>query len=300
MQAMIWLASYPKSGSTWFRMLLANLAAKDKPVDINDLPQHGRVAAHRAPFDYLTLIDSDLLTDDESDRLRPRVYAELASATLDESEGMTALPSARFVKTHDAYRHTKNGEALLAGLRGAEAAIVIVRDPRDIASSLANHNRSAIDDAIALMSKPQTDGTRPRRLREHLRQETRGWSGHAESWLEQTDIPVLVIRYEDMSANTIATLGCALDFAGVPATDEDIRRAVQFSAFNELRRQEQLNGFCEASRGAGGPFFRRGEAGAWRDELTAEQVTRIEAAHAPMMRRLGYALSTEVTLARTA
>ena len=32
----MWLASYPKSGNTWFRMLVANLSAKDKPVDIND------------------------------------------------------------------------------------------------------------------------------------------------------------------------------------------------------------------------------------------------------------------------
>ena len=38
-------------------------------------------------------------------------------------------------------------------------------------------------------------------------------------------------------------------------------------------------------------FFRRGEAGGWRDELTPDQATRIEADHASMMRRLGYRLS---------
>ena len=45
----IWLASYPKSGNTWFRMLVANLSAKDgKPVDINDLPERGGIASARA------------------------------------------------------------------------------------------------------------------------------------------------------------------------------------------------------------------------------------------------------------
>ena len=55
----IWLASYPKSGNTWLRMLIANLAAKDEqPVDINDLPERGGIASARGPFDDLTLIDS--------------------------------------------------------------------------------------------------------------------------------------------------------------------------------------------------------------------------------------------------
>ena len=74
----IWLASYPKSGNTWLRMLLANLSSKDTPADINDLPERGGIASARGPFDHLTLIDSGLLTFDEIDALRPRVYEELA------------------------------------------------------------------------------------------------------------------------------------------------------------------------------------------------------------------------------
>lgn len=45
----IWLASYPKSGSTWFRTLVANLSAQDdKPVDIHNLPESGGIASARA------------------------------------------------------------------------------------------------------------------------------------------------------------------------------------------------------------------------------------------------------------
>jgi hypothetical protein len=43
---------------------------------------------------------------------------------------------------------------------------------------------------------------------------------------------------------------------------------------------------------AGGQFFRRGEVGGWSDELTAEQVVRIEAEQADTMRRLGYVLAS--------
>ena len=299
----IWLASYPKSGNTWFRMLAANLFAKDgKPVDINDLPERGGIASARGPFDHLTLLDSGLLTYDEIDTLRPRVYEELASGAQDDEYDKPAdIPPVRFVKVHDAYTLTPKGEPLLAGRRGADGAIVIVRDPRDVAPSLANHNRVDIDKAVALMNDRQAVYcAKPGRLDQQLRQQLPGWSGHVSTWLDQTDIPVHLIRYEDMQADPFATFRKALEFAGRPAGDDDIQRAVGYADFAELRRQEEHKGFSEAPRRPGGTFFRRGEAGAWRDELTAEQVARIEAAHAPMMRWLGYELASEMPLARTA
>jgi len=292
----VWLASYPKSGNTWFRMLVANLSATDgKPVDINDLPERGGIASARGPFDHFTLIDSGLLTHDEIDCLRPRVYEELASgADDDEYDAPQDTPPVRFVKVHDAYTPTPKGEPLLAGARGADGAIVIVRDPRDVVPSLANHNRVDMDGAIAFMNDQQAGlCVKANRLHNQLRQQLPGWSGHIASWLDQIDIPMHLIRYEDMQADTIGTFRAALEFAGRPASDEDMRRAAVFADFAELQRQERETGFREAPRPRpDGNFFRRGKAGGWRDELTAEQVARIEAAHAPMMRRLGYELAS--------
>ncbi|HET9619231.1 MAG TPA: sulfotransferase domain-containing protein [Pseudolabrys sp.] len=291
----VWLASYPKSGNTWFRMLVANLSATDQPADINDLPERGGIASARAPFDHLTLIDSGLLTHEEIDALRPRVYEELrAGAADDEYDEQHHVLPVRFVKCHDAYTDTAQGEALLGGARGADGAIVIVRDPRDVAPSLANHNHSTIDAAIDFMSdKAAAFCGASDRQQNQLRQQLRGWSGHAESWLSQPDIPHHLIRYEDLKADTAGTLTRALAFAGRVASDEDIARAVAFADFSELKRQERETGFREAPPRTPNGFFRRGEAGAWRDELTAEQIERIERAHAPMMQRLGYRLSSE-------
>ncbi len=298
-----WLASYPKSGNTWLRMLLANMSATDAPADINDLPERGGIASARGPFDHLTLIDSGLLTFDEIDALRPRVYEELArGAQDDEYDNEPDAASVRFVKAHDAYTLTPKGEPLLAGARGADAAIVIVRDPRDVAPSLANHGHIGIDEAIARMSDDE-DGFCARSDRQHnqLRQRLLGWSGHVTSWLDQRDIPVLPVRYEDMRADPAGQLRRVLGFARRPASEEDIARAVAFADFAELSGQEQEKGFREAPRPyAGGAFFRRGEAGAWRDELTPEQVARIEAAHGAVMRRLGYELASAPGLARSA
>ena len=296
----IWLASYPKSGNTWFRMLVANLSATDKPVDINNLRGSGGIASARGPFDYLTLIDSSLLTHDEIDCLRPRVHEELASCAQDDDyDKPEDIPPVRFVKVHDAYALTPKGEPLLAGRRGADGVILIVRDPRDVAPSFASHQRMSVDNAIAIMINKKRKSGRSRSLGEQLRQKVGCWKSHVASWLEQGDIPVHLIRYEDMKRDTIGTFRRALDFAGLLAGEEEIARAVAFADFGELRRQERDKGFCEAPQRPGGLFFRRGEVGAWRDELTAEQVARIEEAHGPTMRRLGYQLAAETLLART-
>ncbi|HZD91597.1 MAG TPA: sulfotransferase domain-containing protein, partial [Pseudolabrys sp.] len=208
----------------------------------------------------------------------------------------------RFVKTHDAYTLTAAGEPLLAGPRGAEGAVAIVRDPRDVAPSLAHHSRIRVDQAIAMMNNERAAFcARSDRQYHQLRQQLPSWSGYVASWLDQTDIPVLLVRYEDMQADAAGQLRRVLEFTQHPADEEAIARAAAFADFAQLRGQEREKGFREAPRPhKGGDFFRRGEAGAWLDELTAEQVARIEAVHAPMMQRLGYALSETRPLAQSA
>jgi hypothetical protein len=292
----IWLASYPKSGNTWLRMLIANLSAKDdQPVGINDPAAASSIASARDTFDDLLLIDSGLLTHDEADCLRPRVYEELARGPDDdERDPRETPPAVRFVKVHDAYTLTPLGEPLLAGARGADGAIVIVRDPRDVTPSLASHRNTSIDEAIAFMNDRDAQFSANTTKQDlQLRQKLPGWSGHVASWLDQTDIPVHLVRYEDLQIDTVTMLRRALQFAGQAATDDEICRAVRFADFARLRQQEEEKGFREAPPQAGARFFRRGEAGGWRDELTADQAARIVAAHGAVMRRLGY----DVTLA---
>ena len=274
----IWLASFPKSGNTWFRIFLANLAAGDTgPADINDLDERGGIASNRQEFEAATLLDSGLISHDDIDCLRPRVYQRIAAETTEQ----------RWVKVHDAYTLTPDGEPML-GRGAARAAVYLVRDPRDVAISLAYHNSTTVDEAIKLMNAADAALCRSHKgLAPQLRQKLQGWSGHAAGWLEQTDVPLCVVRYEDLVADPVAGFGAALRFVERPATTAEIERAVRHTDFAELRRQETEKGFAErVSRTA--PFFRFGRVGGWRDGLTAEQVACIEKAHAPMMRRLGY------------
>jgi aryl sulfotransferase len=218
------------------------------------------------------MLDSDLLSHDDIDRLRARVY---------ETIGME--PEAqRWIKVHDAYTMTPDGEPLF-GRNTARAAIYLVRDPRDVAISLSYHSTTTIDEAIKFMNA--TDGALcagRKSLPPQLRQKLTGWSGHVTSWLDQADVPVHPVRYEDLIADPAACFGAALRFAGRAATTAEIERAIRFA---DLAEHEK--GFAERmSRTA--PFFRSGRVGGWRESLTSEQVDAIEQAHGAVMARLGY------------
>lgn len=281
----VWLASYPKSGNTWFRALLANLAGgAETPLDINALSeQGGAIASARAPFDDATMISSSLLTPDEADHLRPRVYETIAA----EADRLC------YVKVHDAYTLTKAGEPLL-GRSLARGAIYIARDPRDVAVSFAYHSDTTVDAAIERMNDPHAKFSGGRHGQTpQLRQRLLDWSGHVVSWLDQRFLPVLLVRYEDLHAAPVETLTRALRFVGEDASRADAERAVRHADFAELQRQEKEKGFVERKSHAT-LFFRQGRVGAWRDMLTPAQAASIVGRHRTVMARIGYdCLATE-------
>jgi hypothetical protein len=292
MRPTVWLASYPKSGNTWFRILLANLLPdRTTPAAINQIDSSESIASARPRFEGHVLVESGLLTHDEIDDLRPAFYRHLASDRYEDPFNPETAYPVRFVKTHDGYTQTRAGEPMMGGGAAAAGALLFVRDPRDVAPSFANHNSCSIDSMIGTMADPlYSFCVPPRGQVVQLRQRLLGWSGFAASWLDQTDVPVHVVRYEDLHRTPLATIRAALDFAGWVTNDAAIERAIRFARIDDMQRQEREGGFQEAAIGkdAAVRFFRRGVAEGWRDELTIEQVRRIERDHAAMMERLGY------------
>jgi aryl sulfotransferase len=283
----VWIASYPKSGNTWMRILLSNLTGQPgAPRDINNLSLPGdSMASSRAMFEDQTLVDSHLLLPHEIEAWRPAVHDANA----------VSKNSMSFIKGHDCWTHLADGTPLLG--RAARAALYLTRDPRDVAVSFAFYLAISLDRTIELMNRP--DSTLPPSS-SHIRQRLGDWSGHVRSWLDQTDVPVLPIRYEDLQADTAGALRRALHFLGISFEDfEDgtaekdaVSHAVRHADFAELQRQERDRGFAESS-GKQEFFFRQGRVGDWRNHLSEVQTRRIESAHGTTMERLGYAPATE-------
>jgi len=274
----VWLVSYPKSGNTWLRLLLSNLlSGQAQPADINDLDLASRSLVNRSEIEEATLIDTFLLTAKECDQIRPPLMDEAWREAQDRDI---------FIKLHDAYRRLADGTPVLG--RPARAAIYILRDPRDVAVSFAFHNGSRIEKAVRniLSADTRLGGNAPHMAQ--IPQPLLDWSGHIRSWTEQRDVPVHVLRYEDLLSDTMAFFGRVVTFLGLPATPDTLARAIRFADFGELQRQETEKGFRERRPRSTAPFFRAGQAGSWKAMLTPEQVAAIERAHGAVMADFGY------------
>lgn len=278
----VWLASYPKSGNTWFRILLSNYLSNDaQPISINTLGNTGylqSIASARHLLSDTLGLDSSDFSEDDCEDLRPDVYRAIASKA-------TRTP---YMKVHDANVPTPSGAPLIPPDATA-LAVYLVRNPLDVVGSFAHHSGISVDQAIARMSDPSCAFCmNSRGLPIQLRQRLLTWSQHVVSWTQGQAFPVHVIRYEDLLLDPSREFGKAVVALNLPLDTCRISRAIEFSSFERLQKQEaDLGGFREAPLKVD-QFFRAGRAGTWRKSLTDAQVTRVIDAHGEVMRRFGY------------
>ncbi len=273
---LVWLASYPKSGNTWTRAFLSNLAAnlagESAELDVNSI---GRFSAG----ENFTSLYEDLLGFRPTESHRKEIAAlrhEVQKSIADAYDGLV------FVKTH-------NGLVLDQGrpiinFEVTSGAIYIVRNPLDVAISLSHHLGMTIDEAIATMgTRDVTTPTNDTRVYEIWGT----WSQHVESWTRKPHHAIYVMRYEDMLSDPQKAFGGLARHLLLDATPSQLDLAIERSSFAKLRDQEEKTGFMEKSYKAE-RFFREGRAGQWKEVLSSAQVRRLVADHGEQMARFGY------------
>lgn len=281
MSRIFWLASYPKSGNTWFRVFLQNVRSEaDQPVNINEL-NTGLIASSRYWLDDVLGFDTADLTCSEIEQVRPFVY------DWDDPESEPDEAPFSYHKTHDAYTYSAGGEPL-HGRRNIAGALYILRNPLDIVPSLANHYQCSLDHAINLLGKSSHHMVSSEdKLNFQVRQRLLSWSEHIVSWVDAPQLNRLVIRYEDMLYRPLATFTRSCRFLAIAAERDRIEQAIHFSDFKELKRQEAQSGFNERPEQTES-FFRKGGSGNWQQTLSEVQIQKIIEDHEVIMRRFGY------------
>ncbi|MEO3427862.1 sulfotransferase domain-containing protein [Pelagibius sp. CAU 1746] len=274
MPGILWLASYPKSGNTWMRAFLANLIsdpAEPLPLkQIGDLCPGEPAEMWFKPF-----------TDKPVAELEPKEIAPLRTRA---QERVVALNKNIVpMKTHS-YLGEDFGHPIIS-MKATFGAVYIIRDPRDVAISAADHFGKTLEETIAYMDDPQGTCAPMAGLIVHERQSS--WSNHVESWTKWNHPGIFVVRYEDLLADPLDQFGRVARHFGIASDSARIRKAMEFSAFDQLQRLEDSEGFAERSIHSE-RFFRSGRSGGWREKLTPEQVARIEQDHAAQMKRFGY------------
>ncbi|WP_044564542.1 sulfotransferase domain-containing protein [Azospirillum sp. B4] len=270
-----WIASYPKSGNTWMRLMLASLIEGGAPPDFTKTMGFASAAG--------AVTDMDLFLDVESSDLTPVEQAELRHDLAVVTAAAATGP--QFRKVHDWWGLTPAGRPLFPP-QVTLGSVYLVRDPRDVAVSWAHHSGLSLDDSIAFLARPGAVVATAGRWKDQFEQRLDSWSGHVASWLAADPAPLLV-PYERLSADPAGVLAQVAAHCAITASDAAIMNAVTVTRFDRLRREEETHGF-ELGQRRGRVFFRRGLAGGWRDTLSAAQADRIVQDHGPMMARLGY------------
>lgn len=277
-KGILWIASYPKSGNTWTRALLNNLLKiiqdedEGAPQNINRMNEYTIWDISAKPYEKILEQPPKDVDRSEIARVRPQVQEMIAERT----DGLA------MVKTHHALVMDRGVPTINFAI--TSGAIYIVRNPLDVAVSFASHLGSTVDRAITEMGIRNLETG----VSETSVYEVYGsWSQHVESWTRKPHRAIYVMRYEDMLERPMETFGGLARHLLLPATREQLQLAIDRSSFDELKKQEEEEGYREKPDAAE-KFFRKGKAGEWRHELTPAQVIQIVKDHHVQMQRFGY------------
>lgn len=237
------LVSYPKSGNTWARLLIANLLSPGKPADFRAINR--------------------LVPDPSSESKRH----------------FSRMARPRVIKSHFVFdpRYPR--------------VIYIVRDPRDVVISEYHYQRKTRN---IREGYPLEEYVR-RFIAGETYPENGTWGEHITGWLSARDGDprFLLLRYENLLADTVGELSRIASFLSLVATPQRLVEIVALSSADRMRKLEAQQGDASSlMRGSRKDvaFVRRAKSGGWKSDLPESLVENIEAAWGPVMSYLGYEL----------
>jgi len=268
---LVWIASYPKSGNTWVRLILRAATRQDM-----DLSKPDRVSLSFADRVRAYMEMNGLRASDPGEtRQHWKAAQEICSTLLESYPPFRA----KFLKTHNIAGQFDTGLFPEPGLTAG--AIYIIRDPRDVALSMAHHFSIPIEKSVCRLMKQDRVIANAQNRRAEL---VTDWGTHVRSWLAAAMPARLVLRYEDMLADAESSVVEILKFCGVEPDPGLVRHCLRATRFDALQSAENREGFIEAPRKT---FFRAGRSGQWRAENPA-LFAPIAARYAGLMEKYGY------------
>lgn len=272
-KSIVWLASYPKSGNTWTRIFLANyLFNRQTPMPINEIHKLGIGDAIARTYRMVAGRPIDTTDPRGTLALRGRVLQAIVSNGADVN----------LVKTHNRRDFALGTELIPPTF--TRSAVYILRNPLDLVLSYCRHYGGTLEETVERIGR---DDNAVAGDSESVPQFLGNWSDHVRGWTRGARFPVLVLRYEDLHDKPEESFSRLLGHLGVPVDAERLARAIRFSSFGEVARQESEAAFVEKSALAD-RFFSVGRAGQWQEALPPELADRIRREHGAVMRTHGY------------
>ena len=280
-----WISSYPKSGNTWLRILLASYYyTKDGIYDEKVLKNIDQFPQKKFFNDFY--YDQKVPTD----TIKLWIKAQ---------EKMNQDKNLKFFKTHNAFGKLNNFD--FTNEENSIGCVYVVRDPRNVITSLKNFYELKDDQAFKWITnknqyiydvhKFEKDGFSDFQF-------ISSWDTNFESWKMQKKIAIKIIRYEDLLNETYAVLNDVISFIHQITNNKEkiyknkIKNAVSSSSFSKLKEKEKKEGFSEAPQSKLGdskiPFFNLGPKNNWKIILNNELKEKLNKVFKKQLEELSY------------
>ena len=275
----IWIASYPKSGNTWIRSLLSSYYfSKD------------------GNFEFKLLKNIKQFPSREFFSKKIYSVEEASENWLIIQKNLKKLNKARFLKTHNVYGTYKGNHFTTPEV--SLGAVVVVRDPRNVITSLMNHYSSSEKEALEMIKSTY------RNLKDKNDSDNyasysfiSSWSNNYNSWKNSNIKNKLFIKYEDLEIDTENTFKKIIQFTNrllnnkKEVDKKKLNKSVISTNFDILKKMEKNLGFDEASLSSDGTkktFFNLGKQNDYKKLLSSETSLEIEKVFNKEMRELEY------------
>ena len=276
----IWLASYPKSGNTWVRYFLASLIYSNQGK--SGLDKLGYIMQYPKRDQFEKLVSN---FDD---------FNQIKQNWINSQIKINSDNKVKIFKTHHIL--CSLGDDNFTDERNTLGAIYIVRDPRNVISSILYHfNLSSTEEALNfIMEEKKFIGNMKNKINYPLYTLIGSWKSNYNSW-KNIGKNFLLVKYEDLilSPNTefrnIANY--ISNIIGIKFSEEQIKNSIEESSFKNLRNIEDKNVFIESIEDPENKkkkFFNLGPNNNWKKNLEKKFIDRIEKSFNDEMKELGY------------
>ena len=278
----MWIASYPKSGNTWLRALLTSyFYTKDGNFDFKLLPKIYQFPAKR----FFNKYEKKFIN-----------ITDTAEFWLSAQKKINLDGNFRIFKTHNAFLDVNNFR--FTDKNNTAGCIYVVRDPRNVITSIKNHYEHNYEEALNFMLNDK--GLLHERENNQFVnfQFLSSWSNHYKSWIDNKHFPIKIVKYEELENNTMQVLEEVVTFINSIAKFKNIFnfekafKCIESTNFDILKKKEIESGFNEAPFGQKTKkkiiFFNLGKKNNWKKLIPKKMLDKINSIFKEDLKKLGY------------
>ena len=263
----IWIASYPKSGNTWVRSIISSY-----------------FFSKTGNFDFSLLKNISLYPSPKYFKNKINNPGEVSYFWEESQKNIIQKQKEIFLKTHNALVAINNKN--FTSEKTTLGAIYIVRDPRNILSSLKNHyDFKDYNETLEFMKNKKKYIWDIRRKNDFSGFQFLGsWPDHYKSWTQNKNIKTLLVKYEDLEKDCYLTSHKLIEFILLlkgqkKMVDENkLFKSIETTKFDILRKKEIASGFDESIiiNDKKKSFFFQGPENKWQKNLPKEILFKAE------------------------